>query len=188
MARRPTPRQAELLAEIADGDIMSRRIEGGWFSARRDPSFANVNARAETVIRDGWAEATNPAGKHRVLQLTDTGRVVLEEAQLLAEVEALPVELLAEWFGLVRVVRRRRGNSPIRGGGKVPDGREVRCTPCYRAARAAGSRVQDPVVWYTNEGGRDADHAAEVARAAHVLRHVHGELPTPTPDTTETTP
>jgi hypothetical protein len=81
MARRPTPRQAELLAEIADGDIMSRRIEGGWFSARRDPSFANVAASAEALIRNGWAEATNPKGSYRLLQLTDTGRAALEEAQ-----------------------------------------------------------------------------------------------------------
>lgn len=74
MARRPTPKQAELLSEIDAGLITSSKLEGGWRNARRDPSFANVAPAAEAVIRHGWAEPTNPAGKLRVLRLTATGR------------------------------------------------------------------------------------------------------------------
>lgn len=184
MARRPTPKQAELLAEIDAGLITSGKLEGGWRNARRDITFANVGPAAEAVIRHGWAEPTNPAGILRVLRLTATGRAALDEAQTLAEFTALPD--CAEWYGLVRVARRRRGRSPIRGGGKVPDGREVRCAPCDRAARSAGG--QGVAVWFTNEGGRDADREAELARATHVLRHVRGELPTPSRESTETTP
>lgn len=181
MARRPTPKQTELLAEIDAGVVTSRRLEGGWSSGRRDPSFSLVTAAAETAIRHGWAEPTFSEGDLRVLRLTGTGRATLDEARTLAEHEALP----AEWHGLARVARRRRGNYRIRGGGKVPDGREVICTPCNRAAWSAGRMAL--AVWYTNEGGRDADRAAEVALARHVLAHYRGEYATPSRDT-ETTP
>lgn len=70
----------------------------------------------------------------------------------------------------VRVAKRLRGRSPIRGLGRVPDGRNVYCMACFRAGG-------DSVVWFTNNGGAVATRAAEIAAGKHLLAHRVGTLP-----------
>lgn len=77
---------------------------------------------------------------------------------------------------LVNVSRRARGRSPVKGGGKVPDGRNVHCRACEALRRSRYERGEtrvtpDGTVWFTNEGGTQAQAAAEIAAGNHVLTH-----------------
>lgn len=70
----------------------------------------------------------------------------------------------------IRVGKRSRGNSPIRGMGRMPDGRNVMCMACFRAGGKSP-------LWFTNESGAPAQRAAEIAAGKHILAHRSGALP-----------
>lgn len=72
---------------------------------------------------------------------------------------------------LVSVSTRSHGHSPIAGiGGSAPQGRNVTCTHC-RDTHTPAAGTRPGVVWFTNEGGKDAQQEAEYEAGHHILAH-----------------
>lgn len=168
--RLPTANQTNILTALRDAET-AFTIRGGGIA----PGLA-TKKQVAALINAGWAD---PSGD--VLTLSRAGEYALRDA----EGRAAYKEHSRDNGGdvLVRVTRRSRGGSPIAGGGKVPDGRNVVCDDCYKAARAryeAGeTRVRgERTVWFTNEGGAPAQGEAEIAAGRHILRHLAGDLDT----------
>lgn len=167
MERLPRPRQAQLLTQIRDGHVT---VDGEKYRAKpaADRSKGrNVTAQVAVIRNHDWVEDAEDG-----LVLTSYGNEALADATAVATVAAMP----AQDRPRVSITRRRRGNHAVAGMGKVPDGRNVECWDCYQQQQAdheAGTTRYRPelVVWFTNEGGREAQREAEIALARHVMTH-----------------
>lgn len=138
----PTTRQAAILSSL-----------------QADPSVKVSSQTLFVLWEHGWVDPESGT-------VTDSG------LSGVASREALDIFRDAEGVEArnVRVTKRNRGRSPIRGVGRVPDGRNVMCMACFRAGG-------DSIVWFTNESYAPAQRAAEIAAGKHILRHRSGALP-----------
>lgn len=162
----PRATQRGMLKQLRDAGLVVKQDDGRVWPRIGTPS--QVAALEEA----GWVTSESNA-----LALTPAGFEALEDADALAAYrESADQE--------VRVTRRARGRSPIKGVANPGDGRNVRCNYCYRAARAAVAAGQsrgqpDSIVWFSNQAGANAQRAAEIAAGKHLLRHASGELSSP---------
>lgn len=168
MNRLPASRQVRLLTQIRDGQVITDGDQHFIKSATANSPGRNVTDRVAALTRNGWVEQTSDG-----LALTGDGETSLADASAIAQATAVP----ASQRPRVAITRRPRGNRPYGSRSRVPDGRNVTCYTCYERQKADSEAGQDryrpdPIVWFTNEGGREADREAEVALAWHILKHL----------------
>lgn len=168
VTRIPTAKQTEMLAAIAadpKAGYLSGGMQGSWTYYLNDVA---CTAAMERLINNGWVvlhEYPGPVGSVN-LELTPAGASALLDGQDLIDWSAL--EYTPE-LPRVHVGRRRLGNHPVRGMGRVPDGRQVSCFEKDCPDVAARKTV---VIWFTNETGASAQRDAELAQRRHGLAHV----------------
>lgn len=165
--RLPTANQARILAALRDAET-TFTIHDGAIA----PGLA-TKKQVASLINAGWADPSDG-----VLTLSGNGEIALGDAEGRAAYREHSLDNGGDMR--VRVKKRSRGGRSIFGG-KTPDGRNVTCNDCYRAAQArfeAGeTRVRgDSIVWFTNESGAAAQREAEIAAGKHILRHLSGDL------------
>jgi hypothetical protein len=173
--RRPTANQIDLLRAVRDGKVSGNATHGGGEGYYRQVNAIEavaVTRDVERLVTRDWVDFdgvySGGVGSRDVI-LTTEGAAVLADAEEWEEF----ARVQQSWPG-IRIRRRARGNHPIAGWGKAPDGREIECGVCIARRKedpeAHRGRIYDPV-WYTNEGGREADKEAEIAHRDHVLKH-----------------
>lgn len=172
--RMPTAQQTDLLVAVGEARIIEHGGMRGMASFYLLPPGSPmdgkpVTAAVERLVERGWIdlpEYPGPVGSAPV-GLTSLGRAVCDEARDWYAYETIPYADRPR----VRVGRRSRGNNPIRGHGKVPDGRNVTCSE-----PTCTSRNGYQPVWFTNESGPVAQRDAETAMRRHAMGHVRGEF------------